>query len=217
MIVAKNVSKYYGENAIVNEVTLEAKPGDFIGILGDSGSGKSTLLYLLSGLLQPTAGQIFINEKEITHLNDKELSDFRLREIGFIFQSFNLLSGLTVAENMEVPLILSGANPKHQRGYLNSLLDSVGLANCSDKIVDVLSGGQQQRVAIARAMVNKPRVIFADEPTGSLDSRNTKTIIDLLGALKREGDVTVLMVTHSEKTLLHCNRIIRIVDGKIEE
>lgn len=217
MLRAESVSKHFENNAIIDDVTFDVGLGDFIGILGESGSGKSTLLYLLSGLLKPTAGQVYLGEKEITHLCDGELSNFRLVNFGFIFQSFNLLSGLSVIENMEVPLILSNKNQRCHRDYLNSLLDMVGLADCSSKKVDLLSGGQQQRVAIARALVNKPSVIFADEPTGSLDSRNTKVVIDLMGMLKKECNTTILMVTHSDKTLSYCNRVVHIVDGRIEE
>lgn len=214
MIKATNLVKTYGNYNVINDISLEIQQGDFLGIIGESGSGKSTLLYLLSGLVSPTSGGVFINDKEITKLDDTALSAFRVKEIGFVFQFHNLVRGLTVMENMNMPLILARSNPNKHKDKICELLDCVGLKGYENRQIEELSGGQQQRVAIARSLVNDPSIIFADEPTGSLDSENTNNIVQLLGKLNKERKVTIAMVTHSDKTLVNCNKIIEICDGK---
>ncbi|MCR5600148.1 MAG: ABC transporter ATP-binding protein [Ruminococcus sp.] len=217
MVELKELTKEYNGTVIVNDISLKISDGEFVGIVGESGAGKSTLLYLMSGLVEPTKGQVFIDKKEITAINEKEMSDIRNNEIGFVFQFHNLIPGLSVKDNMEIPLILSNKNPNKYHDHIVSLLESVGLGQCIDKQVEALSGGQQQRVAIARSMVNEPKVIFADEPTGSLDSQNSEMIIDLLAKLNKEKKITVIMVTHSNRTLRYCDRVIKIADGKVEK
>lgn len=217
MVELKELTKEYNGTVIVNDISLKISDGEFVGIVGESGAGKSTLLYLMSGLVEPTKGQVFIDKKEITAINEKEMSDIRNKEIGFVFQFHNLIPGLSVKDNMEIPLILSNKNPKKYQDHIVSLLESVGLGQCIDKQIEALSGGQQQRVAIARSMVNEPKVIFADEPTGSLDSQNSEMIIDLLAKLNKEKNITIIMVTHSNRTLRYCDRVIKIADGKVEK
>lgn len=214
MITAKNLVKKFEEQTVINDISLNICEGDFVGIVGESGSGKSTLLYLLCGLIAPTSGTVSINKKEITNMGDTALSEFRAGEIGFVFQFHNLVKGLTVMENMEIPLVLTRKNPLKYREKIKELLECVGLQGKEKCRIEDLSGGQQQRVAIARALVNDPAVIFADEPTGSLDSENTNTIVQLLGELNKNRKVTIVMVTHSEKTLVHCNKVIEICDGR---
>ena len=217
MVELKELTKEYNGTVIVNDISLKISDGEFVGIVGESGAGKSTLLYLMSGLVEPTKGQVFIDKKEITAINEKEMSDIRNKEIGFVFQFHNLIPGLSVKDNMEIPLILSNKNPNKYQDHIVSLLESVGLGQCIDKQIEALSGGQQQRVAIARSMVNEPKVIFADEPTGSLDSQNSEMIIDLLAKLNKEKNITIIMVTHSNRTLRYCDRVIKIADGKVEK
>ncbi|MDR2043402.1 MAG: ABC transporter ATP-binding protein [Clostridium sp.] len=215
MITVKNLSKAYGDYAAVNNVTLKITRKDFVGIIGESGSGKSTLLYLLSGLLNATSGSILFEDTELTKASDKVLSHIRSNCLGFVFQFHNLIPGLTVLENMELPLILTNQNPAKHHKKIFGLLEQVGLSDYAKRSVEELSGGQQQRVSIARALVNDPKVIFADEPTGNLDSENTDHVIDLFGVLNKEHKVSIIMVTHSERTLRYCNKVIRISDGRI--
>lgn len=215
MITAENLKKNFGTTSVINDISLEINQGEFIGIMGESGSGKSTLLYLLSGLLTPTSGKVFVKKDEITSMNDTRLSNFRTSNFGFIFQFHNLIQGLTVVENMELPLILARKNPKNYSDMIKELLGRVGLKGHENKLVEELSGGQQQRVAIARSLINDPSILFADEPTGSLDSENTDNIVNLLGEINKEQNVTIIMVTHSNKTLIHCNRVIDICDGRV--
>lgn len=215
MITAENLKKNFGTTSVINDISLEINQGEFIGIMGESGSGKSTLLYLLSGLLTPTSGKVFVKKDEITSMNDTRLSNFRTSNFGFIFQFHNLIQGLTVVENMELPLILARKNPKNYSDMIKELLERVGLKGHENKLVEELSGGQQQRVAIARSLINDPSILFADEPTGSLDSENTDNIVNLLGEINKEQNVTIIMVTHSNKTLIHCNRVIDICDGRV--
>ncbi|MFY9175311.1 MAG: ABC transporter ATP-binding protein [Peptococcia bacterium] len=215
MITAKNLYKNYGEYLAINDVSLEVADTDFVGIIGESGSGKSTLLYLLSGLLAATKGSIFLDDTELTRVSDQELSYIRANYLGFVFQFHNLIPGLTVLENMELPLILTNKNPARYQKKIYDILEQVGLQDYIRQDVNELSGGQQQRISIARALVNDPKVIFADEPTGNLDSENSDNIIDLFGELNKEHKVSIIMVTHSHRTLKYCNKIIRISDGRI--
>ncbi|MGB3972542.1 MAG: ABC transporter ATP-binding protein [Peptococcia bacterium] len=215
MITAKNLYKNYGEYLAINDVSLEVADTDFVGIIGESGSGKSTLLYLLSGLLAATKGSIFLDDTELTRVSDQELSYIRANYLGFVFQFHNLIPGLTVLENMELPLILTNKNLARYQKKIYDILEQVGLQDYIRQDVNELSGGQQQRISIARALVNDPKVIFADEPTGNLDSENSDNIIDLFGELNKEHKVSIIMVTHSHRTLKYCNKIIRISDGRI--
>ncbi len=214
-----NVSKTFtlGEESIpvLKNVDLTITKGDFIAIMGPSGSGKSTLLYLMGGLDRVSAGEIRVNGREISRLNDENESVMRRKEIGFIFQSYNLIENLTVEENISLPALLDGKPRKTILPEVESLMKAVGLYERRNHTPRELSGGQQQRTAIARALINKPAVLFADEPTGNLDSKTGTEILELLKKINREYGITVLMVTHSEESAAYGNRIIRLRDGAV--
>ncbi|WP_029687960.1 ABC transporter ATP-binding protein [Thermoanaerobacter sp. A7A] len=221
MVKLVNVSKSYDGYLAINNVNLEIKEGSFTGIIGESGSGKSTLLYLIGGLIKPDCGGIFINNKNIVDLNDDEVSEFRCNNIGFVFQFYNLIPGMTVRENIELPIVISARNNnignyiKVKKEEVEKLIDDLGLSEYIDRDITTLSGGQQQRVAIARALVNNPVVILADEPTGNLDSKNSEKILELFHEINLTKKKTIIMVTHSEKMLKYCDNIIMLSDGRI--
>ena len=220
ILQVKDVTKIYGqnENAVkaLNGISLEIEQGEFAALVGTSGSGKSTLLNLIGGLDVPTEGKITIRDREIQSLKRGELTIFRRRNIGFVFQNYSLMPVLNVYDNITLPVTFDkGKHVDHQ--YIKELLKDLGLWEKRKKYPDELSGGQQQRVAIARALANKPAVILADEPTGNLDS---KTTIEVMGVLKASSDKyhqTILMVTHNEAIAQTCDRIIRIEDGRVYE
>lgn len=218
-IEAKELSKIYGsgESRVValDKVSLEIASSDFISIMGPSGSGKSTLLHLLSGLDKPTSGSLTYDGKDIYRFNDKELSSFRRRRIGFIFQQFNLLPVLTAKENIIMPLLLDKKQPDEV--YLNQLTDLLGIRERLTHLPHELSGGQQQRVAIARALVSKPAIILADEPTGNLDSKTSSDVLGLLKVTSQKFHQTIVMITHNSEIAQLADRIVRIEDGKIAE
>lgn len=218
-IEAKELSKIYGsgESRVValDKVNLEIASSDFISIMGPSGSGKSTLLHLLSGLDKPTSGSLTYDGKDIYRFNDKELSSFRRRRIGFIFQQFNLLPVLTAKENIIMPLLLDKKQPDEV--YLNQLTDLLGIRERLTHLPHELSGGQQQRVAIARALVSKPAIILADEPTGNLDSKTSSDVLGLLKVTSQKFHQTIVMITHNSEIAQLADRIVRIEDGKIAE
>lgn len=217
-IEAKNLSKIYGdgENRVValDRANLEIVSSDFISIMGPSGSGKSTLLHLLSGLDKPSSGSLTYNGKDIYSYSDKELSAFRRKRIGFIFQQFNLLPVLTAKENIIMPLLLDKQKP--DEAYLKQLTELLGIQGRLEHLPHELSGGQQQRVAIARALIAKPDVIFADEPTGNLDKRNAIAIAELLGEAAHKYEKCVIVVTHSEEIAKYGDVILEMTDGKLE-
>lgn len=216
-IVVNNIKKYYGkkDNIVkaVDGISLEVENGKFTAIIGTSGSGKSTLLHCLAGLDKPTSGEVILGNKNIYSLNDDELSRIRRQEFGFIFQSFNLIPVLNVYDNIILPIQLDGK--KEDKEYIMNIIKKVGLEDQLKKFPDELSGGQQQRVAIARALSNKPAVIFADEPTGNLDSKTTEEVMSLLRSTVSELNQTLLMITHDENIAKEADRIITISDGKI--
>ncbi len=218
-ITAKNLSKIYGsgENRVValDKAYLEIVSGDFISIMGPSGSGKSTLLHLLSGLDSPTLGSLSYDGKDIYGLSDRELSAFRRRKIGFIFQQFNLLPVLTARENIIMPLLLDHKKP--DEGYLKELAGLLGIENRLTHLPHELSGGQQQRVAIARALIAKPEVIFADEPTGNLDSKNGSEVMEMLRTVHERMGRTLVIITHDSKIARMAQRQFLIVDGVLTE
>ncbi len=218
-ITAKNLSKIYGsgENRVValDKADLEIVSGDFISIMGPSGSGKSTLLHLLSGLDSPTLGSLSYDGKDIYGLSDRELSAFRRRKIGFIFQQFNLLPVLTARENIIMPLLLDHKKP--DEGYLKELAGLLGIENRLTHLPHELSGGQQQRVAIARALIAKPEVIFADEPTGNLDSKNGNEVMEMLKTVHERMGRTLVIITHDSKIARMAQRQFLIVDGVLTE
>ena len=205
-----------GENEVraLDHVSLEINRGEFVAIIGHSGSGKSTLMNMLGCLDVPTSGTYILNGQDVSGLTDNELSDIRNREIGFIFQGFNLIAGLTAIENVELPLIYRGIGRKERLRLSRIALEKVGLKARMDHKPSEMSGGQQQRVAIARAIAQAPPVILADEPTGNLDSGSTKEIMEILKELHAEGR-TVILITHDNEIAARARRIIRIMDGKI--
>ncbi len=227
LIEAKNVSKTYGSGGsqvtALWEVTLAIKPGDFLSIMGPSGSGKSTLLHLLSGLDRPTAGRLLYDGQDIYGMSDRELSAFRRRRIGFIFQQFQLLPVLTAQENILMPLLLDGRKATGPKGgqkissYLEQLTDLLGLSDRLTHLPHELSGGQQQRVAIARALIAEPDIIFADEPTGNLDSKNGKDVMRMLEEIHHRFGKTLVVITHDSRIAQRAKRQLVIEDGRLSE
>ena len=217
MIQVEHLSKVYGkgENEVValNDVSFSVKKGEFVAIIGASGSGKSTLLHLIGGVDRPTSGKVFIDGKDIYTLNDDNLAIFRRRQIGLIYQFYNLIPVLNVAENITLPTKLDGRDVDERR--LNDLLKTLGLEKRKYNLPNQLSGGQQQRVSIGRAMMNEPALMLADEPTGNLDSKASEEIISLLRLSNKKYNQTVIVITHDEKIALEADRVITIDDGKI--
>ena len=213
----ENLNKTYGkgENQVkaVDNISFSVQKGEFVAIIGASGSGKSTLLHLIGGVDRPTSGKVFIDGKDIYTLNDDNLAIFRRRQIGLIYQFYNLIPVLNVAENITLPTKLDGRNVDERR--LNDLLKTLGLEKRKCNLPNQLSGGQQQRVSIGRAMMNEPALMLADEPTGNLDSKASEEIISLLRLSNKKYNQTVIVITHDEKIALEADRIITIDDGKI--
>lgn len=220
LIEIQDMCKIYnpGENEVraLDHVNLSIDKNEFVAIIGQSGSGKSTLMNMLGCLDVPTSGTYILNGQDVSGLTDDELSDIRNHEIGFIFQGFNLIAGLTALENVELPLIYRGVGKKERGKLSETALKKVGLSARIDHKPSEMSGGQQQRVAIARAIAQAPPVILADEPTGNLDSGSTKEIMGILKELHAEGR-TVILITHDNEIAARAKRIIRIMDGKIVE
>tara|TARA_B100002051_G_scaffold62488_1_gene58623 strand:- start:6599 stop:7333 length:735 start_codon:yes stop_codon:yes gene_type:complete len=198
----------------VRGIDLEIKNGEMVAIMGPSGCGKTTLLNILSGIDDPSAGQVLVSGKPLFGISDDERTDLRGTEMGFIFQKFHLLDVMNAVENVEIPLLLLGMNPDEARTKANAALTKVGLGDRSDHRPAELSGGQQQRVSIARALVHNPSVILCDEPTGNLDSTTSGQVMDLLAELNESGS-TLVIVTHDNEIAERCSRIIRIIDGRI--
>ena len=219
IISAKNVHKIYGTGSLVvnalNGIDMEVGRGEMIAIMGPSGCGKTTLLNCLSGLDSINSGNIFVEQQPIHDLSDDKMSEFRSKSMGFIFQTYNLLPVLTARENVEMPLLISGMSSKAAANQANEQLDAVGLLEWSTHKPGELSGGQRQRVAIARALVNKPAIVWADEPTGNLDSNNENEIMELLSFTNSQYNQTIVLVTHSDKVAAKADRIVRMEDGII--
>lgn len=217
ILKVENLSKIYGkgENQVkaVDNISFSVEKGEFVAIIGASGSGKSTLLHLIGGVDRPTSGKVYIDGKDIYSLNDDNLAIFRRRQVGLIYQFYNLIPVLNVAENITLPCKLDGKNVDEKR--LNDLLKTLGLQNRKNNLPNQLSGGQQQRVSIGRAMMNEPAIMLADEPTGNLDSKASDEIISLLRVSNKKYNQTVIIITHDEKIALEADRIITIDDGKI--
>jgi putative ABC transport system ATP-binding protein len=214
----ESLKKYYGEGdsqvRALDDVNFSIAKGQFVAIVGASGSGKSTLLHLIGGLDTPTSGKVFINDIDIYKQNETGLSIFRRRNIGFIFQFFNLMPILDVEENISLPALLD--NEKVDKKYLDEIISMIGLEDRRKHIPAELSGGQQQRVSIARALINKPSIVLADEPTGNLDSKNSKEVIELLKVTARKYNQTLILITHDIQVAEQADRVITISDGKIE-
>lgn len=202
---------------VLNDINLSVKKGEFITIMGPSGSGKSTLLYLLGGLDRPSKGKIMVKGKDIATLSDGEQSIMRRREIGFVFQFYNLVPNLTVEDNIMLPILLDGKQIKNYGERLDEILNIVELSDRRKHTPNELSGGQQQRVAIARALINEPDIILADEPTGNLDSKTAGEVMSLLKRINEEKGRTILQVSHSLETAKYSDRIINVKDGKVWE
>ena len=219
LVEIKDVCKIYnpGENEVraLDHVSLTIDEQEFVAIIGHSGSGKSTLMNMLGCLDVPTSGEYWLHGQDVSALSDDELSDIRNREIGFIFQGFNLIPNLTALENVELPLIYRGVSKSVREELSVEALKKVGLEHRMDHKPSEMSGGQQQRVAIARAIAQAPPVILADEPTGNLDSNSTKEIMDILKGLHKEGR-TVILITHDNEIAAQAKRVIKIKDGKVE-
>lgn len=212
-----NLCKTYGKGdtmvKALDNVSFSVEKGEFLAIIGPSGSGKSTLLHILGGVDVPTSGSVVINQTDISNLDETALAIFRRRQIGLIYQFYNLIPILTVQENLTLPLLLDGRKPDKKQ--IDTLVKRLGLENRLDHLPNQLSGGQQQRVSIGRALVNNPALILADEPTGNLDSENSKEIISLLRQFNKEFNQTVIIITHDEKIANSADRVITIEDGKI--
>ena len=220
LIRVKDLCKIYnpGENEVraLDHINLEIDKGEFVAIIGQSGSGKSTFMNMLGCLDVPTSGEYFLNGTDVSTMEDNELSEVRNREIGFIFQGFNLISNLTAIENVELPLVYRGVDRKTRHKLAVESLTMVGLEKRMDHKPNEMSGGQQQRVAIARAIVNNPKLLLADEPTGALDSKSGAQVMELFQRLNDEG-VSVLMITHDADIAAHAKRVVTIKDGILQE
>ena len=219
VIQVRNLHKVYsiGKNKVhaLNGVSLEIYEGEFCAIVGTSGSGKSTMLNMLAGLEKPTKGEVMINGEHIEKMNENQLVKFRRDHVGFIFQSFNLLQTMTAQENVALPLVFRGADKKERLKKAGDLLDLVGLPGHKKHKPNEMSGGQQQRVGVARALVVDPEIIFADEPTGNLDSNTSRDIMNMMQKVVREQKKTLVMVTHDNHLAGFADRIFHIIDGKI--
>lgn len=217
LIRVENLSKIYGEGAsevrALDGVSLSIDAGQFVAIVGPSGSGKSTLLHILGGVDKPTSGMVYLNGQPIFDRNDEQLAIFRRREVGLIYQFYNLIPVLNVVENMILPVLLDGRKVNHER--LDDLLNTLGLSERKKHLPNQLSGGQQQRVSIGRALMNAPAIVLADEPTGNLDRKNSQEIVDLLKLSNKKYRQTLILITHDENIAMQADRIIRIEDGRI--
>ena len=217
ILETKDLRKTYGsgeaEVRALDGVDLSINSGEFVAIVGSSGSGKSTLLHMLGGLDRPTSGTVTVDGRELSTLKDEELTIFRRRKIGFVFQSYNLVPVLSVWENIVLPVELDGG--KIDKAYIDQIICTLGLENKLSNLPNTLSGGQQQRVAIARALATKPAIVLADEPTGNLDSRTSQDVMGLLKITSEHFSQTIVMITHNEELAQLADRIIRIEDGRV--
>uniref|UniRef100_UPI00307D4506 ABC transporter ATP-binding protein n=1 Tax=Dysosmobacter welbionis TaxID=2093857 RepID=UPI00307D4506 len=217
ILETKDLRKVYGsgdtEVRALDGVDLTVEKGEFVAVVGTSGSGKSTLLHMLGGLDRPTGGTVTVDGKELSAMRDEELTIFRRRKIGFVFQNYNLVPVLNVYENIVLPIQLDGNQP--DKGYVDQIIETLGLGNKLQNLPNNLSGGQQQRVAIARALAAKPAIILADEPTGNLDSATSLDVMGLLKVTAQKFSQTIVMITHNEELAQMADRIIRIEDGRI--
>lgn len=217
ILETQNLCKTYGKGDVMvralDNVSFSVEKGEFVAIVGPSGSGKSTLLHILGGVDTATSGSVIIDKTDISTLDETALAIFRRRQIGLIYQFYNLIPILTVVENLTLPLLLDGRKPDQAK--VNNIIQKLGLSNRMNHLPNQLSGGQQQRVAIGRALINNPALLLADEPTGNLDSENSREIISLLRSFNKEFNQTVIIITHDERIALSADRIIAIEDGRI--
>ena len=215
ILQARDIHKSYGQLLVLKGVDVEIQPGEIVSIVGPSGSGKSTLLHILGTLDRPNKGEVFINGQKINFLQDKQVAAFRNEHIGFVFQFHHLLPEFTALENVCIPGWMSGRRKKEVAERAGVILETLGLAQRLDNKPGALSGGEQQRVAVARALINDPKIIFADEPTGNLDSANAKELHQLFFDLRKQFNQTFLIVTHNEELAQMSDRILHMKDGKI--
>ena len=219
-IIAENLTKTYGSGdaivSAVDNISFQIEEGEFVGVMGESGAGKSTLLGMMGAMNAPTSGRLTVDDIEIYALGLEQRADFRREFLGFIFQSFHLIPYLTVIENVMLPLVVIKANKKKKRAMAEDALIKVGLRDKANRLPSQISGGEKERVAIARSIVNEPPVLLADEPTGNLDTKTTREIMELLLKLNHEG-MTIIMVTHSPDCAAYARRILKVSDGKLVE
>ena len=219
ILKVENLTKSYGKGEAkvdaIKNINLSINKGEFVAVVGPSGSGKSTLLHLLGGVDKPTSGKVYINDVDIYNLKEKDLSIFRRRNVGLIYQFYNLIPVLSVKENILLPAELD--NRKIDKDYLDDLLKTLGLKERANHLPNELSGGQQQRTSIGRALINRPSIVLADEPTGNLDSKNSKEVLELLKLSVRKYNQTLIMITHDPSIALQADRVITIEDGTIKQ
>ena len=218
ILKVENLNKTYKSGTIevkaLDNISFSVEKGDFVAIVGSSGSGKSTLLHILGGVDRPTSGKVYLNGKDVYKLNENNLAIFRRREVGLIYQFYNLIPILNVKENITLPVLLDGKKPDTK--YLNEIIHTLGLDNRVNHLPNELSGGQQQRVSIGRALMNHPALLLADEPTGNLDSKASSEIMELLQVSNEKYNQTIIMITHDKNLAINAKRIITINDGKID-
>jgi len=219
-IVAENLTKTYGRGdaivSAVDDISFQIEEGEFVGVMGESGAGKSTLLGMMGAMNAPSSGRLVVDDIDVYSLRQEQRADFRREFLGFIFQSFHLVPYLTVIENVMLPLVVVKANKKKKQTMALDALTKVGLQDKANRLPNQISGGESERVAIARSIVNEPPVLLADEPTGNLDTKTSREIMELLLQLNREG-MTIIMVTHSPDCAAYAQRILRVTDGKLAE
>ncbi len=219
ILILEDVVKIYKmdgvETIALRGVSLKVKKGDFIAIMGPSGSGKSTMMHIMGCLDRPTSGKIYFEGRNVSGLSDNELAEIRNRKVGFVFQSFYLLPRYTAIQNVELPLIYQGISPKERREKARMIVERMGLSARINHRPTQLSGGEQQRVAIARALIINPAILFADEPTGNLDSKSSHEIMDLISRLHKEENLTIILVTHERDIAEYAEKIVRMQDGRI--
>jgi len=219
IVAIRNLSKVYAQGEIqvtaLNQISLDIQRGEFLTLMGPSGSGKSTLLHIIAGIDRPTSGECRVQGVNVTRLNESELADWRNQNVGFVFQTFNLIPVLTAFENVELPLLLTKLTRRRRHELVNTALEIVGLADRARHLPRQLSGGQEQRVAIARALVTDPSLVVADEPTGNLDSHSAQEVLSVLQSLSRTANKTVIMVTHDPKAAAYGSRSIHLEKGEL--
>lgn len=220
IIRLNNIYKKYFEGKeneleILHGINLEVYDGEFVAIVGESGSGKSTLMNIIGALDKPTSGEYYLNDINILDIKDREISKIRNKQIGFVFQTFNLIGRMNAYKNIELPMIYAGVNQKIREKRVNELLEKVDMKERRTHQPNELSGGQKQRIAIARALANTPSIILADEPTGALDSKTSRDVMDLFHHLHKENSITIVLITHNQKLAEECDRVITISDGNI--
>lgn len=221
VIKTENVEKIYKDNGVpvhaLRGVSLDIKKGEYVVIAGPSGSGKTTLLNLMGGLDKPTNGKVFIEDEDISQKSRNELGDLRLHKLGFVFQAYNLMPVLTALENIEFTMMLLGISEKERHGRAMEALEDLGIGELADKFPNEMSGGQQQRVAVARAIVNNPSIILADEPTANLDSKTGNVLLDLMGKMNQDKQITFIFSSHAQQVIDRAKRLVTLVDGLIDQ